>query len=287
MQIQQALNEATSRLNQSDSSRLDAELLLAFVLNKGREFLMTWPETELNETEQQIFSELLDQRAQGHPVAYLIGKKAFWNFELKVTPDVLIPRPETELLVELALNNLDAYEQRVADLGTGSGAIALALASERPDWQIVATDKSAAALKIAKQNADNLKIQNIAFRQGDWAEALIDQQSEMYDAIISNPPYIDASDAHLSQGDVRFEPQLALIAGQDGLAGIKQIAQQAYKVLKPGALLLLEHGYQHGKPVRQILEQSEYNDVQTHKDLAGLDRVTIARTKAKSNELSL
>ncbi len=278
VQIQQVLNNASAHLCQSDSSRLDAELLLAHVLGKRREFLVTWPETDLSEAEQQMFSKLLEQRAQGYPLAYLVGSKAFWDFDLTVNSDVLIPRPETELLVELVLECLDTDRQLVADLGTGSGAIALALAKERKNWQLVASDSSAAALRIARLNAENLEINNIEFRQGSWLDALQeDQTNARYDAIISNPPYIDAADEHLSQGDLRFEPVQALVAGQQGLADLKQIIIQSRDKLKNGAILLLEHGFQQGEAVRQLFAQSGYNEIQTHKDLAGLERATLAR----------
>lgn len=278
MQIKQALNQASADLNQSDSSRLDAELLLAYTLNKRREFLLTWPETELTESEQQKFSSLLELRAQGYPLAYLVGSKAFWDFKLTVNSDVLIPRPETELLVELTLEYLGPGRHLVADLGTGSGAIALALAKERESWQLVATDNSEAALRIAKLNAENLGLKNIEFRQGSWLDALKEEQSKvLYDAIISNPPYIDAGDEHLSQGDLRFEPRQALVAGQRGLADLKQIVIESREKLKTGAMLLMEHGFQQGEAVRQLFAQSGYNEIRTHKDLAGLERVTLAR----------
>lgn len=278
MQIQQALSYANSQLSQSESPALDAELLLAHVLVKSREFLITWPETELTEAEQQAFINYIEQRALGHPIAHLLGTREFWNFDLELSPEVLIPRPETELLVELILERLDTNKHNVADLGTGSGAIAIALASERENWQIIATDSSAAALVIAKQNAKNLKLNNIEFRQGDWAEALGSiENNGLFDAIVSNPPYIDINDEHLGQGDVRFEPVQALVAKDEGLADIKLIAAQAIDRLKPGAILLMEHGYQQGEAVRQIFEQSGYNDIQGFQDLAGLDRATLAR----------
>jgi release factor glutamine methyltransferase len=210
----------------------------------------------------------------GHPIAYLIGTKGFWNFDLKVTADVLVPRPETELLVEIILEHLDSKKQLIADLGTGSGAIALALASERPEWQLVATDSSQAALNLAEENAKNLQLNNIEFRQGSWAAAL---KRENFDAIVSNPPYIDKGDTHLKQGDVRYEPVQALVAEDQGLADLKQIAAQALDKLKPGAILLMEHGYQQGEAVRHLLTQSGYNEIQTYKDLAGLERATMAR----------
>jgi release factor glutamine methyltransferase len=278
VKIQQASSHASSLLIQSESPILDAEILLAHVLGKSREFLITWPETDLSESEQQAFINLLEQRVLGHPIAYLIGSRAFWKFDLVVSPDVLIPRPETELLVELILEQLDTNKHLLADLGTGSGALALALASERENWQIVATDSSAAALSIAKHNALNLKLSNIDFRQGSWIEALKgDKNNELFDAIVSNPPYIDESDEHLGQGDVRFEPVQALVANDEGLSDIKLIATQAHDRLKPGAILLMEHGYQQGEAVRQLLKQSKYSDIQTYKDLAGLERATMAR----------
>ncbi len=278
MQIQQALSHALSQLGASESPHLDAELLLAHALDKTREYLITWPETVLTESEHQSFSNLLEQRVLGQPIAYLTGSKAFWNFDLKVTADVLVPRPETELLVEILLECLDSNKYLIADLGTGSGAIALALASERPEWHVVATDINAAALTIASENAENLKLNNIEFRKGSWTEALKDRKdSERYDAIVSNPPYIDKADTHLKQGDVRFEPVQALVAEEQGLADLKQIAAQALNKLKPGAILLLEHGFQQGEAVRHLLKQSGYNDIQTYKDIAGLERATMAQ----------
>lgn len=274
MQIQQALSHAITQLGASESSHLDAELLLAHALNKSREFLITWPKTILEESEQQTFSNLLEQRMLGQPIAYLIGSKSFWNFDLIVTTDVLVPRPETELLIELMLEHLDSHKHLVADLGTGSGAIALALASERPAWQFVATDISEAALSVAAKNSEKLCLANIEFRQGSWAAAL---KNQAYDAIVSNPPYIDKTDKHLSQGDVRFEPAHALIAEGQGLADLMQIANQAMAKLKLGGILLLEHGYQQGEAVRNLLKQSGYNEIHTYKDLAGLERATMAR----------
>ncbi len=274
MQIRQVLQQASSRLLHSDTPTLDAEILLAQVLNKSREFLLTWPESKLDQAQLQAFEQLLEQRASGQPIAYLTGKQSFWDFELKVNADVLIPRPETELLVELALELLPENPIELADLGTGSGAIALALAKERPQWQITATDYSADALNVARSNALDLHLSNLTFIQGDWCKAISGRQ---LDAIVSNPPYVDKNDSHISQGDLRFEPLVALAADDQGMADLKVIARQARDLLKPGALILLEHGYQQGPAVRQVLEQSGYNDIQTHKDLAGLDRISQAR----------
>tara|TARA_R110000824_G_scaffold318073_1_gene505239 strand:+ start:63958 stop:64785 length:828 start_codon:yes stop_codon:yes gene_type:complete len=274
VQIRQVLQQASSRLLHSDTPTLDAEILLAQVLNKSREFLLTWPESKLDQAQLQAFEQLLEQRASGQPIAYLTGKQSFWDFELKVNADVLIPRPETELLVELALELLPENPIELADLGTGSGAIALALAKERPQWQITATDYSADALNVARSNALDLHLSNLTFIQGDWCKAISGRQ---LDAIVSNPPYVDKNDSHISQGDLRFEPLVALAADDQGMADLKVIARQARDLLKPGALILLEHGYQQGPAVRQVLEQSGYNDIQTHKDLAGLDRISQAR----------
>jgi len=274
VQIKQALSHARSQLGASESPHLDAELLLAYVLGKPREYLITWPETVLEESEQQAFLQLLQQRISGYPIAYLIGTKGFWNFDLKVTADVLVPRPETELLVEIILKHLDTKKHLVADLGTGSGAIALALASERPEWQIVATDSSQAALNLAGENAKNLQLKNIEFRRGSWTAAL---NGKNLDAIVSNPPYIDKADMHLKQGDLRYEPVQALVAEEQGLADLRQIAAEALDNLKPGGILLMEHGYQQGEAVRHLLAQSGYNEIQTYRDLAGLERATLAR----------
>lgn len=275
MQIQHALNDARSQLSQSESSLLDAELLLAYAIGKNREFLLTWPETELSETEQQGFLELVGKRALGHPIAHLIGNREFWSFELTVNSDVLIPRPETELLIEIILQQLGVDQYLLADLGTGSGAIGLALAKELPKSHIVASDVSNAAIEVAKLNAHNLNCQNIEFRHGAWLDAL--NKTERFDAIISNPPYIDKSDTHLKQGDVRFEPRLALVAASEGLADLDQIISKAQENLKPNGILLLEHGYQQAEAVRQLLKESEYNEIQTYNDLAGHERATMAR----------
>lgn len=274
MQIHEALSLARVQIDHSATPALDAELLLAHTIKRDREFLITWPEYDLSDSETAAFSALLEKRKAGHPIAYLLGKQAFWNFDLTVNPDVLIPRPETELLVELTLEQLDDTKHLLADLGTGSGAIATALASERPNCQIVATDLSEAALSVARLNADKLKLNNIDFRQGSWTEALGDLQ---YDAILANPPYIDPADSHLSQGDVRFEPQQALVADENGLADLQQIIKHARAYLKADGFILLEHGYQQGSSVRQMLEQSGYNAIETHKDLAGHDRASMAR----------
>ncbi len=273
MQIQKALEQAIPQFKQSDSARLDAEVLLAFILEKPREFLLTWPESELTESEYLAYQQLVERRARGEPIAYLTGKKAFWDFELSIDSNVLIPRPETELLVELCLDLLPSDKSLLADLGTGSGAIALALAKQRSEWQILACDNSELALEMAQENANNLKLRNVSFYQGSWCEAFTESG---LDAIISNPPYIDARDIHLQQDDLRFEPLQALVSADNGLADIKLIANQSRNKLKVGGLLLLEHGYQQAEAVREVLKEFSYDQIASYKDIAGHERVTLA-----------
>ena len=278
--IDAALAETTQALTTSTTGRLDAELLLAHVLDKPRSYLFTWPEQLLDSTQVAGLRQLVSRRQAGVPVAYLIGQREFWHLTLKVTEATLIPRPDTELLVELALNpELLSWQEpsatvRVADLGTGSGAIALALASECPHWDIVAIDKSPAALAVARENAANNRITNTRFVEGSWCTPLAQNTMSL---IVSNPPYIADDDPHLKEGDVRFEPISALTSGIDGLKDIRQIAQQALPCLVPGGWLLLEHGYDQGAQVQTILAQVGYTQIRTEADLADHDRVTAAR----------
>lgn len=229
--IDTALVQAVARI-QSDSARFDAELLLCHVLDKPRSYLFTWPERELTEAQQSAFAALLARREAGEPVAYLIGQREFWGLPLEVSAATLIPRPDTETLVECALELLPEGPYRVADLGTGTGAIALALASERPAWQLVATDRVDAAAALARRNRDRLGLANVEILTGSWCEPL----SGHFEMILSNPPYIDPQDPHLSQGDVRFEPRSALVAAESGLADIRLIAEQAPEVPGGGRL---------------------------------------------------
>ncbi len=229
----------------------------------------------LPEHEEQL-QELLGRRARGEPIAYLTGRREFWSLELHVTPDVLIPRPETELLVEQALAHIpDDAEWTVADLGTGSGAIALAIATERPRCHLISTDNSAAALAVARANTARLGITNVQFRHGEWLKPLAGMR---FDMIVSNPPYVRASDPHLTQGDVRFEPESALVAGADGLDAIRRITADAVSGLRPGAWLLFEHGYDQAQAVHALLETHGYDRVATCRDTAGLERVTAGRS---------
>jgi len=283
IQSGQALRMALHALTGSDTAQIDAELLLGAALGATRAGLYAWPERMLSPSEQSRFESLLERRILGEPVAYILGVREFWSLPLRVTPHVLIPRPETELLVETALSKAAAAGAglarehpgtalRVADLGTGSGAIALALASERPHWEIVATDQSADALRVASDNATALGIRNVSFRQGSWCEAL---PQGLFDMILSNPPYIDPKDAHLSQGDLRFEPLTALAAADHGLADLRAICHEAMRHLIPGGSLLLEHGFEQGPAVAQMLEDAGFRGVRTLPDLSGLPRVTV------------
>lgn len=271
--IRSALEEALQQLGPlQPDARLDAEILLGHVLHKNRAYLFAHPELRLNAKELNTFRALIAQRQQGMPIAYLTGAREFWSLPLKVTQDTLIPRHETELLVELALRLIpDIPDLSVLDLGTGSGAIALALAKERPHWHLVASDQSEAALAIAKENAATLGIENVHFYHSDWFNNL---PAIQFHAIISNPPYIAAQDPHLQQGDVVFEPLSALISGQDGLADLQCIIQQSYKRLLPNGLLLLEHGYDQKIATSTILKELDYVNIQCWQDIQGNDRVS-------------
>jgi len=272
--IARALTSAQDRLRSSDSSRRDAEVLLSWVLNQDRAYLYTWPERDLSAEQEQRFITLTERRALGEPVAYLTGYRDFWNLTLQVNASTLIPRPETELLVQLALQRLPESVCRIIDLGTGTGAIALALASERPRWQITAVDHQPDAVMLAQQNAKRLQLSRVEVKQSNWFEKI---SGEPFDLVISNPPYIDEADAHLQQGDVRFEPRSALVAGEQGLADIRQICVEARSRLKSGAWLMLEHGFQQGDAARNIFLKNGYETVETALDLNGHERVTLGR----------
>ena len=259
----------------SESPRLDAEVLLAHSLGQSRSHLRAWPEKTLSPAATEQFQELLKLRCQGTPVAYLTGEREFWSRSFKVNNAVLIPRPDTELIVELALELLAAHQNcKVIDLGTGSGVIAITVAAERPKDCVIASDISQAALAIAAENAEQLKISNIQFRQSNWFEQ-IDEHD--FDMVISNPPYIAADDPHLQQGDVRFEPEQALISAEQGLYDIRQFVDQSRQYLKAGGYLLIEHGYQQSLQVQSILKQFNFRNVITHCDLAGNPRVTLGQ----------
>ncbi|MCE5232866.1 MAG: peptide chain release factor N(5)-glutamine methyltransferase [Mizugakiibacter sp.] len=271
-EVRALLADAALRLL-GDAARLEAELLLAHALGRPRAWLYAHAGDAVDAAQQAAFAALLARRAAGEPVAYLVGTRGFWSLELEVTPATLIPRPETELLVELALARLPAdAETRVADLGTGSGAVALAIARERPRARVLATDASAEALAVARRNAQRLGIANVAFAQGDWCAALGDARD--LDLIVANPPYIAAGDPHLDEGDLRFEPATALASGADGLDAIRIIVRDARAHLCPGGWLLFEHGFDQGAAVRALLAAHGYREVFTARDLEGRERVS-------------
>ncbi|WP_437884087.1 peptide chain release factor N(5)-glutamine methyltransferase [Pseudomonas sp. LRF_L74] len=265
---------AAADLPDSPTARLDAELLLAHCLGKPRSYLRTWPDRVPEPAQLDAFAAMLARRRQGEPVAYILGHQGFWSLELEVAVHTLIPRPDTELLVETALALLPATPLRALDLGTGSGAIALALASERPGWQVTAVDMIAQAVELAERNRQRLGLDNVEVCRSRWFSALA---GERYDLIVSNPPYIAANDRHLGQGDVRFEPSTALVAGPDGLDDIRIIVRQAPEHLQPGGWLMLEHGYDQAATVRELLAAEGFADVHSRLDLGGHERISLGR----------
>lgn len=277
--IKSVLHQAAETLaSVSDSALLDAEVLLCLALNKPRSHLRAWPDRQLQPEQLSDFTALLEQRRQGIPIAYITGVKEFWSRDFQVSSDVLIPRPDTELLIELSLKLIPADQPvKIIDLGTGSGIIAITLAAERPHAQISATDFSLAALRIAQLNADKHRINNIEFYQSNW---FAEVPATPFDLIISNPPYIAEDDSHLQQGDVRFEPHTALSAAEQGLADIKIIAGTARNYLKPYGHLLIEHGYNQQQPVQALFTGLHYDGVQTYTDLSGQPRVTYGQWQA-------
>ena len=274
------LSDATEALaDASPAPQLDAELLLAHALGQERSYLRAHAGEVPDAAALERFEKLIAARRRGEPIAYLTSKREFWSLELKVTPATLIPRHETELLVELALQRIPGdAEWDLLDLGTGSGAIALALARERPRCRVTATDLSPTALTVATENAASLQVRNVTFLTGDWFAPLTGRRFHM---IVSNPPYIRERDPHLAQGDLRFEPRTALAAGLDGLGDLRRIGTAAPLHLENGAWLLLEHGYDQGTDVRELLHVEGYADITTFRDLQGKERVTGAmRTEA-------
>ncbi len=264
----------------SDSPRRDAEILLGAVLERDRAYLYAYGEQALDDTARDLFEHYLQRRAEGEPVAYILGKREFWSLLLTVNDSTLIPRADTETLVENALLLCQRRDAHVLDLGTGTGAIALALAVEHPDWQVEAVDVQEEAVDLAVLNAAQLQLQNVSVYRSDWFSAIAPEAR--FDLIVSNPPYIDSADPHLLRGDVRFEPRTALVAGDKGYAALFVIAHQARSFLKEGGWLLLEHGYQQAERVRNFLRDSGYDDIRTFTDFGGNDRVTAARWHAGS-----
>lgn len=277
--LRQVVADASARLGGVDA-RHEAELLLLHVLQRPRSWLFAHATDPLAANDQAAFEALLARRVAGEPVAYLTGRRGFWTLDLEVDPATLIPRPETELLVELALERLPPDQAlQLADLGTGSGAIALALASERPRAQVLATDASPGALAVAARNAARHELDNVRFAEGghDWYAPL---QGVRFDLIASNPPYIASNDPHLEQGDLRFEPSTALASGMDGLDDIRRIVEGGQAHLRPGGWLLIEHGWDQGAAIRALFEAAGFAEVQTVQDLEQRDRITLGRRPA-------
>lgn len=272
--VAQAIAWATSEFSaSSDSAKLDAEVLLLHILSKPRSYLFAWPDEQLRDEQYTQFTMCVSRRVNGEPVAHIIKEREFWSLPLEVNNSTLIPRPDTETLVEYALSIELEDTANVLDLGTGTGAIALALASEMPNWQVTALDFSADAVALAKRNQEKLAINNVTVKQSDWYQSVVGQ---CFDLIVSNPPYIEEGDEHLSQGDVRFEPLSALVAEDEGMSDIKHIIDKGRAHLKPGGYLLIEHGYQQAIKLQQYFAQMAYTNILTIKDMSGCDRVTLA-----------
>lgn len=263
-----------TQLPASPSARLDVELLLAAALDKPRSYLRTWPEKLVSREALARFQADLERRRQGEPVAYILGHQGFWSLDLEVSPDTLIPRPDTEVLVETALALPLADEVQVLDLGTGTGAIALALAHERPRWRVSGVDRIPAAVALAQRNAERLRLGNVRFAESHWFAALTGQRFAL---IVSNPPYIAGSDHHLDEGDVRFEPRSALVAGGDGLDDLRELVAAAPDHLQAGGWLWLEHGFEQAAAVRELLVRRGFAEVESRQDLAGHERISGGR----------
>jgi len=272
--IAQCLNKANQLLqtNADINAKLEAEVLLAFVIEKPRSYLYTWPEQSVDAQQLHRYDQLVNRRIQGEPIAYITGQREFWGLPLHVSPATLIPRHETERLVELALHIIPEHASwTIADLGTGSGALAIAIANERPHCHIIATDQSDEALAIARHNAKQLNINCIEFSLGNWYEPLA---THKFDLIVSNPPYVAEHDPHLKQGDLRYEPSQALCAGDNGLQDIRAIIKGAAMYLKPRGWLLLEHGFDQGRDVCELLKLNGFNNILCHQDYAQHERAS-------------
>ncbi|MBB1201189.1 peptide chain release factor N(5)-glutamine methyltransferase [Enterobacteriaceae bacterium 89] len=277
MTFKQWLSQAIGRLAQSESPRRDAEILLECVTGKTRTYILAFDETELTAEQSEALESLLARRVNGEPVAHLTGMREFWSLPLFVSPATLIPRPDTECLVEQALARLPGEPCDILDLGTGTGAIALALATERPDCSVTAVDFVADAVALAQRNAASLAIENVTILQSNWFAAL---EGKTFDMIVSNPPYIDEQDPHLAEGDVRFEPKTALVAADEGLADLEHIIREGRRFLLPGGWMLLEHGWKQGAAVRELFIDANYEQVETCRDYGGNERLTLGRRNA-------
>ncbi len=274
MDFQHWLQQAISGLAGGESPRRDAEILLEHVTGKARTYILAFGETQLTADQQAQLDDLLARRKAGEPVAHLVGEREFWSLPLYVSAATLIPRPDTECLVEQALARLPATPARILDLGTGTGAIALALASERPDCQVTAVDVMPDAVALAQRNLARLALPNVTVLHSSWFTALGDRQ---FETIVSNPPYIDEADPHLAEGDVRFEPRSALVAADHGLADLSHIIIQSRQHLVSGGWLLLEHGWTQGEAVRVLFLQAGFECVETCRDYGGNERLTVGK----------
>lgn len=274
--VSQLLQRASELQNTSDTAQLDCEILLCHLLRVDRSWLRTWPDGEVSPQQVEQFEELLAARIQGKPIAHLIGSRGFWTLDLKVTADTLIPRPETEHLVELALALPLPDDSGVLDLGTGTGAIALALAAERSNWQLTAVDYQPKALVVARENCQRHQLSNVQIIESNWFSNITAQTSK-FDLIVSNPPYIHSDDPHLHQGDLRFEPISALASGADGLEDLRRIISQSREYLNAKGWLLVEHGYQQGPAVRELFTTAGFTEVNTQRDYNQLERITFGQ----------
>lgn len=273
--IKAALSLGTDQLSESPSAQLDCEVLLAHVLKKERSYLRAWPEMVLLDNQLKAFATLIKRRQEGHPIAYITGTREFWSRYFLVSPDVLIPRPETELLIDIAQQKFQPHQSlNILDLGTGSGAIAITLALEFKQANVIAIDSSASALTIAKENAKRLNANNVEFISSDWFKNV---PNNTFDLIVSNPPYICNSDPHLSEGDVRFEPTSALVSEQQGLRDIEHIISCAPRFMHDDSYLLFEHGYQQGNDVQNLLKSANFNLIEQFNDLQAHTRATLGR----------
>jgi release factor glutamine methyltransferase len=277
--IKAILSQAITALRPvSLSAEIDAEILLASALHKNRAFLHAYPEYCLKDEEYTIYQDLIAKRSLGQPIAYLLGRREFWSLSLQVNEHTLIPRPETELLVELTLSLLQGQmSASILDLGTGSGAIALALATEKPNWNLLACDIHPATLAVAEKNRETLKLDNVEMICSDWFR---DLPLRSFDAIVSNPPYIAANDPHINQGDLRFEPKKALVSGEQGLYDLASIIEQSHERLNPGGLLLVEHGFSQKEAVIALFKAHGYENINSWQDWQGHDRVCGGRRKS-------
>jgi len=262
----------------SDTARLDIELLLSHLLQESRTWLFTWSDQLLTSEQTNQFQQLLSRRKKGEPIAHIVGQREFWSLPLQVNNSTLIPRPDTELLVEQVLDVFSGDESHInrscLDLGTGTGAIVLALASEKKFWNFIAVDRSPDAVILAKTNCQQLGFTNVQILQSDWFDSIPPQT---FDVIVSNPPYIDSADPHLSQGDVIFEPRSALVAENHGLADIKKIIIESRRWLKDSGWLCIEHGFDQAEAVQKLFSDSGYSNIQSRKDLGGNDRITFGQ----------